>query len=769
MKLATLASPTLVLIACILFLNGKSVSAQTILFNNGYINLSKKTTGGVVETGDILELKATIRFSNSATPLYAARYVDNIPSNTVMLNGPGDSIRLITNEGLTYKAYTPAAGDDPATYNPSPGSSEYNIRVNLGSGNIILPDPPVNTTGTESSSATGRISTSNIPNFNNGILFAVAVRVEVTGNPGDIIQIFPGRFIFQRTAGGPDTTHVALPYEIMISDVLDLCSNATGVNIAEEYGGTFSSGTTLNRPTDLTFPIPGYIYIPVVSPTQGVGDGQYGIVKNLSPRNSTNRDARRRGNCAGGVPFDDCDNRMFTYFFIDGDHTSTNDALGNLPPAEGDSAGYMLLVNNDYISSVVYRQTLTGLCPNTYYEFSAWVRNVCPNCGRDSAGRSTNRPGVLPNLSFSIDDIDRYSTGEIDTFGWLKKGFLYVTGPTQTSLSFAIRSNSQGGGGNDWAIDDISVATCLPSMSYSPTLSPTTCRGNTVEIRDTVRSFFPNYTNYKWQRSTDAGATYTDIAGETGNATATLVAGKWEYVTTYVVPNTQTTSNDSGNKYRVIVATTPDNLLDASCQTTDGISIVNLVVLDCDYDPLRTDLLSFTGTRENSFSKLSWTTSSETEALEFGVERSTDGRNFSVIGFMKSYGNSNAATNTYFFTDTAIIAGKVFYRVAMINKANEKEYSRTIQFTGEIKEFTVGNVVNPFVNSLLFDVTTSSGTNVNAALISLNGIVLQKQSYPLSGGYNSLKLRNLEALPAGVYLLQVTSGGKIITKKVMKY
>jgi len=768
MKLASLPQPAVALIATMLFLNGESIVAQNVLFNNGYINLSKKITGGVVQTGDTLELKATIRFTG-ATPLYAPRYVDNIPSNTAMLNGAGDSIRLITNEGLTYKRYTPAAGDDPATYKAFPGAGEYNIRVNLGLGNTLLPDPPVNTTGTEFSSATGQISRTNIPNFNGGILFAISVRVVVTGNPGDKIQLFPGRFIFRRTAGGADTAHVAIPYEIMISDVLDLCGNATGVNIAEEFGGTFGSGTTLNRPTNLTFPIPGYTYIANVSPAQGVGDGEYGIVKNLSPRNSTNRDARRQLNCGGGVPFDDCNNRMFGYFYIDGDHSGTSDAIGNLPPADGEPGGYMLLVNSDYISSEVYRQTLTGLCPNTYYEFSAWVRNVCPNCGVDSSGSSTYKPGVLPNLSFSIDDVDRYSTGQVDTFGWLKKGFIYVTGPAQTSLSFSIRSNSQGGGANDWAIDDISVATCLPSMSYSPTLSPATCRGNTVEIRDTVRSFFPNYTNYKWQRSTDEGVTYTDIPGATGNATATLIAGRWEYVTTYIIPNTETTASDSGNKYRVIVATTPGNLSDASCQSTDGISIVNLVVLNCDYDPLGTELLSFGGTRENNFSKLSWTTSSETEALKFGVERSTDGRNFSAVGYIKSYENANAAFNTYFFTDTAIIAGKIFYRVAMVNNAHEKEYSRTIQFTGEIKDFTVGNVVNPFVSSLFFDITTGGGAKVDAALVSLNGMVLQKQSYPLSPGYNSLKLSNLDALPAGIYLLKVTSGGKIITKKVMKY
>jgi hypothetical protein len=41
--------------------------------------------------------------------------------------------------------------------------------------------------------------------------------------------------------------------------------------------------------------------------------------------------------------------------------------------------------NADYVASEVYRQTVTNLCPNTYYEFSAWVRNICPTCGIDSS------------------------------------------------------------------------------------------------------------------------------------------------------------------------------------------------------------------------------------------------------------------------------------------------------------------------------------------------------------------------------------------------
>ena len=74
------------------------------------------------------------------------------------------------------------------------------------------------------------------------------------------------------------------------------------------------------------------------------------------------------------------------YWDVDGDHTGTNNAIGNVPPGSATPSGYMLEVNADYVASEVSRQTVTNLCPNTYYEFSAWVRNICNTCGIDSAG-----------------------------------------------------------------------------------------------------------------------------------------------------------------------------------------------------------------------------------------------------------------------------------------------------------------------------------------------------------------------------------------------
>lgn len=738
-------------------------------FGNSYVNVSKRSSGGVVQPGDTLEIRMTINHTTGT--LYRLRYVDNVPSHTGMLTGTSDSIRVITNEGLTFRRYSLAANDDAGSYVASPGVGQYNIRLNLGFGSYP-PGATVNNTETESTSATGRmIAGSDRPRGGGGMLFATAFRVVVTGVVGDTISLYPGKFIYQTTDGGADITLTATPFKILISSPMSLCSNATGVNNAQEFGGTFGIGNTLNRSTDLTYPIPGYTYLPNVSATVGVGDGRYAIVKNISPRSGTNRNAERTPTCPTSLPSQDaCANRMHTgHWDIDGDHTGTNNSVGNIPQADGVSGGYMLMVNADYVASESYRQTINNLCPNTYYEFSAWFRNVCPTCGIDSTGTTylPRQPGVLPNLTFTLDNLDRYSTGEVDyTGGWVKKGFMFVTGPAQTSATFSIRNNSQGGGGNDWVMDDISIATCLPNMSYSPSLNPNVCEGNALTIYDTVRSYFNNYTHFIWQRSTNNGVSWTDV-GTSGNATPVLTpGGLYQYITSYTIPSSNTHVSDSGNLYRVIVATTNTNLSSPSCQVTDGISIINLSVMDCG-PVLSTDLLSFNGKLLDDHASLYWSASKEEGLVRYIVEKSFDGRNFHAIATLSGY-NNGASVNTYSFKDPDALSGRVWYRIILNTDGSRRKYSSVIQLYKNMEAYAFGNVINPFSHTLRFDVLVNANSTVNIELIDLNGKLVRREKQVVYAGVNSLQLADTDGLAAGLYTLRVTNNGQVLTKRVMK-
>ncbi|MGC4037671.1 MAG: T9SS type A sorting domain-containing protein [Chitinophagaceae bacterium] len=756
-----------------------SGATSNVRTGNSYVNVTKNTTGGVVEVGDILEIRMTIWVGYGAT-LYNARYLDNIPTKTTMQTG--NEIQIITNEGLRYRGYTATdnVNDDAATYKSAPPAGEYNIRANLGTTGT-LPLKPANNTATDLTGDSTLVSTSSaVPRAGSGLMFAVAYRVQVSGVVGDTIQLNGGMFRYRTaTSSTADSIVTGTPYKIIISQPLTLCSNSFGVNNASEYGGTFGSGNTLNRSTDLSNPIAGYTFVSATS-AQSVGDGQYALVNNTSPRGGTNQSANKKNVCPTNVAPDLlCDNRMFTgYWYINGDHTGTGNAAGNAPAAPGTTGGYMLAVNADYVASEAYRQQLSGLCPNTYYEFSAWFKNICPSCGADSTGAqfagtptapTAGYVGVYPNLSFALDGLDRYSTGQIDVVsessGWVKKGFVFKTDSSQTSATLSIRNNAQGGGGNDWVMDDISIATCFPSMSYSPTATPMVCSGNTIQVGDTVRSQFSNYTYYVWQRSQDGGVTWADLT-TAQTASPTLVSGQYQYITTLNVPSANTTLADSGDIYRVYTGTTLTNITNPNCVANDGSAPISLSVLNCGV-VLKTDLLSFNGNLMNKYAVLSWSTSKEDAPVHFELQRSDDNSLFNTIAIINGK-NNGQDKNYYSYTDPQQLDSKKWYRVLMILDNNNMKYSSIIQLNMAAVDFDIENVVNPFSSQLSFNVLTNKSAKADVELIDMQGQTVKSTSFLVYSGNNSLRIPNTDVLAPGVYTLRIRCNDKAVSKKVVK-
>lgn len=749
-----------------------------IRYGNTYVNVTKRTTGGVVEPNDILEIRMTISHVQGIKS--NIRFVDNIPTKTAIATaGSGhDSVWIRTNEGLTYKRYTLAAADDAATYVASPGLGEYNIRLNLGFAGGALPGAPVNNTATESVSANGIMNSTSNPRGGGGLLFAIAYRVRVTGVVGDTITLNAPQFIYRGLGGlGVDTTLTGTPYKIVISSPLTLCSNSTGINNASEFGGTFGSGTSFNRGTDLTNPIDGYTFIGDVSAYTNIPDGRYAIVKNISPRSGTNRTAARRNNCFPWATTNQnsCDFRMFGgFWYIDGDHGGVgNGAAGTTPPGPTTNGSYMLLVNADYVSSEIYRHTVTNLCPSTYYEFSAWVRNVCPTCGIDSTGSqfagtatapSSGYPGVLPNLSFLMNDVDVYNTGEIDTVGWIKKGFVFLTGPTQTSATFSIRNSAQGGGGNDWAIDDIAVATCLPGLTMRPNNTPTYCRNGSIDLSVAVSSFYNNYLYYQWERSTDGGATWHSAPEMPGTQTFTYTNFGSDYRDTVAVPTFIATSAMNGYKYRIRTATIIANLSNDNCSIYNSSDVITITV-DPGCVPLSAEVLNFNIRLNNSKAQLTWDSRNEEGLLRYEVEKSKDGRNFSYVGTVTAKGSGSAS---YLFNDVEDISTKTYYRLKLISN-NTSTYSNILSVSNIKSAIEITNLINPFDSKISFQLLTSATEEVQVQVMDALGHQIIGQKMMVNKGSNAIRLDLPVNLQRATYLLRVVSASGTINRIIQKH
>ncbi|MEI9959316.1 MAG: hypothetical protein WDM90_24050 [Ferruginibacter sp.] len=186
----------------------------------------------------------------------------------------------------------------------------------------------------------------------------------------------------------------------------------------------------------------------------------------------------------------------------------TSDHTGN--------GGAYMLVNASYNPGDFFLTTVSDLCPNTTYEFAAWVLNILRN------------PGIKPNITFSIETSDgtilqQFSTGDIlenPNPTWIKYGFFFTTPANNPVIVLRMRNNAPGGIGNDLALDDITFRPC------SNVLVSTTVQGGNssdiINICDDNNNEFTfsgsisaGYVSpvYFWQVSTDSGKTWTDIAG----------------------------------------------------------------------------------------------------------------------------------------------------------------------------------------------------------------------------------------------------------------
>ncbi|MES1218139.1 MAG: hypothetical protein ABUT20_21720, partial [Bacteroidota bacterium] len=372
---------------------------------------------------------------------------------------------------------------------------------------------------------------------------------------------------------------------------------------------------------------------------------------------------------------------------------------------------------------------------------------------------------VAPNLTYELDGVDYYTTGNVKYTGqWIKKGFTFLTGAGQTSVTLKLVNNAPGGGGNDWALDDITVATCSPNFTFTPTPNPAICDSNVVNMGAIVKSFFPNYNNYKWQKSTNNGATWTDVSA---GAVGTPVWNGSEYVYTVSYPAFVAYRSDSGTKYKVVVATTFPNLSNSSCQVSDGSTTITLNILNCG-KTLSANLVSFTGSLENDKAKLNWSTTTENESVTFEIEKSIDGEKYFTIGTVNGHGDYDATINTYSFIDPDAVTGTNYYRIKMVSKNDRTKYSRTVLLEPATKSLTVLKAINPFTSQLDFYVNAPKSIATEADLLDNFGRPVRNIKCNLIAGSNHLVFNNTQSLPPGAYTLRIQTYDRILTRGVIK-
>jgi len=737
-------------------------SNPTVDYGKSYVNITKGANGGTVEPGDTLEIRATFVVKSSAT--FQTVYTDNVPTGTAYIPG---TLRVLTNEGKIYQQFTDGAGDDAGTIS---GSA---VTINMGAA-------ATSTTG-------GYVSNTSKPNFYGSTCIMVAsFRVVVSGTTIYGSQINVGQGSINYNTGNAAAAINFPQYTIMVFNNYGLCSNSVGTNaLINESGGTFGSGSVKDRGPSNKVPS-NYTYA-AFSSSSGQPNDYYYCVSNNTSGGTTLATGYATSNTAWPIPDGTAspgNHRIFGVWDIIGDHTgASNTALGNAPTDDlnGVSGGYMVVVNAAYRTDTAYLDTVYNLCPNTYYQYTAWFRNICSRCGCDSNGvgasgsgyiptATGDSSGVYPNLTFNINGYDYYSTGNMKHTGqWVQKGFTYLTGPTQTTMVISIRNNAPGGGGNDWAIDDVGVSSCVPSMTLTPDKPDTLCQGADDTVRFKVTAFFNNYTQWKLEKSTNNGVTWTtagvDTTGQAASGTGSPVYNSSTNLYEYLVSRYYRLNLvDTLIKYRITVASTTGNLSDPNCSyitlSPKLVKAINCMIV------LPTKLISFKGQVNNARGVLQWTSASEVEGAIFSVESSNDGLNFTTIGAIHGQAPPGSGS-TYQFTDPNGLSGARYYRIR-ISAGNYSQYSNQVLLTDGAIVFDVRNLGNPFTDHINMEIASPSDMQARLNLVDMYGRVVKVQQQYINQGVNIIAIDGLGNLSNGTYILQIIAGDKIITRKMAK-
>ena len=737
--------PRVLLLYAILLLSlaAQRVCAQ-VQTGRSYINVSKNTTGGTFEPGDTLEIRSAIAVGNfAAFSITRVRYNDTINGNFTYIPG---TLRILTNEGLVFRSFTDAANDDAGMFN----ATNNTLRINLGNASGAATNTGNATTGG------GTINYNDKPSFYGGVCIMVAsFRVKINNAiPYNTLLTMPGgAFRFIQSAA--NITAGFAPNNLMVFQNLGVCPNFVGGNAVIDNNGTFGSGTTQNRSSSAI--VPGYTFINFSA--NQPNDGYYGIANNSSATGATNN----------GVAYPHA-SRVFSVWDIIGDHTGAASlTAGNPATTPGTNGGYMAVINASYATSQAIQQTVANLCPSTYYDFSAWFRNICPKCSCDSNGRGALNasyngpypPGVKPNLTFQLNGIDYYTTGDLPYTGlWTKKGFTYLTGPAQTSFTFSIRNNSPGGGGNDWAIDDVNLSTCVPdlTMKYTPEFKG--CYGTLVDLAATIHCYFPNYTYYKWQKSTDGGSSWFDT-GVSGVGSPTLVSGQWEYTAVY--PQFVAWQPDSGHRYRTVVATTPANLNNPNCSYSNNASTF-LNIIDCGII-LNVNLKEFKGEIIRDNTELNWTLVAGNNIDHFELEKSYDGVNFLKLSDVPYYYKNGESV--YSYPDPERPAGISFYRLKILDRNGYFIYSPVVPVSNNKIGFELKPFTNPVRNELVLDYLLPADGLVHIRVVDAYGKATILRTTIGKKGWNNSRLVFANTA-TGIYIVSILYNNTSINKRVVK-
>jgi len=197
---------------------------------------------------------------------------------------------------------------------------------------------------------------------------------------------------------------------------------------------------------------------------------------------------------------------------------------------------------------------------------------------------------------------------------------------------------------------------------------------------------------------------------------------------------------------------------------------VDSYLLGCDPNavPLPVHLISFQGNMNKNYKvTLNWTVADNETVSNFEVERSFNGKDFTTVGVV--FASEKFGTENYMFYETPANSDKVMYRLKMIDKGHDIDYSRILIFqTKSISSTDIKVYGNPVKDKLTFSYSSNETQVVDVKVYDITGKTLMSQKANIAEGSNMLSLPLNPTFKAGMYVVEVSNGSDRQVAKFVK-
>lgn len=190
-------------------------------------------------------------------------------------------------------------------------------------------------------------------------------------------------------------------------------------------------------------------------------------------------------------------------------------------------------------------------------------------------------------------------------------------------------------------------------------------------------------------------------------------------------------------------------------------------IVICDHGPLPVTFISLNAFLDGSSKAvIQWKTAEELNTLNYVIECSTDGKNFTTAGIVSA---TNAGDYS-FIDNTTPLNDKLYYRVKSVDASGNTTYTPIIVITRSKQQLSITVTPNPFKDKIQLQLLSSREQQAIVHIFGADGKMYQNYQFNVQKGTSVTTLTNTSDLPAGLYavFVNLTGTGEVYSTKVLK-